>query len=182
MPHDPRLRWAHPAFRAPRRLQPWLTDSGSLTARLKARFPQFRVRLLRQDWRRPNIDELRALGMTRNQIAVCREVVLMSGDTPMVFAHSVMPRHALFHGFRGLRQQGTRPLGATLFANPKVKRSRLAFRGMDRRHPLYRRALKAVGPLPARLWGRRSCFMLGHARILVTEVFLPDVLVPHKHP
>ncbi|QDQ24882.1 chorismate lyase [Chitinimonas arctica] len=176
MPHIASHRWVHPASRAPRAVQTWLTHPGSLTARLIARFPRFRVRLLRQQWGRPNRDELGALRLERSQLALVREVVLMSGDTPLVFAHSVMPRQALMHGYHRLRRQGVKPLGATLFANPKVKRSRLAFRGIDRRHTLYRRAEAAVGPLPPRLWARRSCFELGRARILVTEVFLPATL------
>ena len=175
MPHIASHRWSHPACRAPRTLHHWLVNPGSLTARLKARFPHFHVRLLSQRYARPCRDELRALGLQRRTLAVVREVVLMSGEVPLVFAHSVMPRQALLSGFRGLRRQGTKPLGATLFANPKVKRSRLAFRGVDRRHTLHNRAERAVGRLPKRLWARRSRFELGESRILVTEVFLPAV-------
>ncbi|WP_269530783.1 chorismate lyase [Chitinimonas sp. BJYL2] len=176
MPHIASHRWSHPASRAPRALHDWLVHPGSLTARLIARFPDFRVRLLRQHYAMPCRDELKALGMPRPALAVVREVVLLSGDTPLVFAHSVMPREALMHGFGSIRRQGTKPLGATLFANPRVQRSQLAFRGLDRRHTLYRRASAAVGPLPARLWARRSRFELFNARILVTEVFLPATL------
>ncbi|WP_028445263.1 chorismate--pyruvate lyase family protein [Chitinimonas koreensis] len=175
MPHIASHRWGQPACRAPRALRPWLTHTGSLTARLIAHFPRFRVRLLRQRWGQPNRDELRALGLRRSERAVIREVVLMSGDTPLVFAHSVMPRRALFHGFGRLRRQGTRSLGATLFADPRIRRSRLAYRRVDKRHPLHPRAAVAVGALPPRLWARRSRFELGRSRILVTEVFLPAV-------
>lgn len=175
MPHIASHRWSHPACRAPRVLHHWLVHPGSLTARLKAHFPDFHVRLLNQRYNLPGRDELKALALPRRSLAVIREVVLMSGDTPLVFAHSVMPRQALLHGFQGLRRQGTKSLGTTLFANPKVKRSRLAFRGVNRRHPLHGKAEKAVGKLPAKLWARRSRFELGSSRILVTEVFLPAV-------
>lgn len=175
MPHIASHRWNHPACLAPRALHPWLVHPGSLTARLIAHFPAFKVRLLRQRWARPNRDELGALGLRSRDLAIVREVVLMSGDTPLVFAHSVMPRQALFHGYQGLRRQGVKPLGATLFANPKIRRSQLAYRQLNRRHALYRAAQTAVGPLPAALWARRSRFELGNARILVTEVFLPAV-------
>jgi chorismate--pyruvate lyase len=178
MPSIASHRWAQPACRAPRQQREWLTHTGSLTARLTARFPDFRVALLRQCWGLPNHDELRALAMVRRQQAMLRDVVLMSGATPLVFAHSVMPRHALFHGFRKLRRQGTRALGATLFANPRIRRSRLAYRVIDRRHPLHVAATAAVGALPAYLWARRSCFELGRSRILVTEVLLPAIVEP----
>lgn len=126
----------------------------------------------------PNRDELAALGLVRREMAMVREVLLMSGDTPLVFAHSVMPRHALVHGYHSLRRQGLKPLGATLFANPQIRRSRLAFRSINRRHALYQSSHKAIGRLPAILWARRSRFELGSARILITEVFLPALREP----
>ncbi|WP_374356923.1 chorismate lyase [Chitinimonas sp.] len=176
MPHIASHRWGQPACQAPRALRDWLVHTGSLTIRLTARFPQFRVCLLRQHWALPNRDELRALGLARREMAMVRDVVLMSGDTPLVFAHSVMPRQALFHGFGRLRQQGCRSLGATLFANPKIRRGKLAFRCLDRHHRLHAATEAAVGRVPARLWARRSRFELGQSRILVTEVMLPAVL------
>ena len=182
MPHDLRQRWHFTAVSAPRALQPWLTDTASLTARLIAHFPDFHVRLLRQTWLQPHYDELGALRMGNRQLAVVRDVLLMSGDIPLVYAHSVMPRFALFHGFRGLRRQGEKSLGATLFANPQVQRSGLAVRDIGPHHPLHVEATAAVGPLPGRLWARRSRFELGHSAILVTEVFLPAVSTPmRKH-
>jgi chorismate--pyruvate lyase len=120
--------------------------------------------------------------MRNRQLAVVRDVVLMSGDVPLVYAHSVMPRFALFHGFRGLRHQGEKSLGATLFANPLVQRSSLAVRSVGPHHPLHVEAHMAVGELPERLWARRSRFELGQSAILVTELFLPAVCMPmRKH-
>lgn len=168
--------WIHPANAAPRELRAWLRHADSLTARLMTHFPQFNVRLLRQTWAAPHRDELQAMDLAYRDQAMVREVLLRSGETPLVFAHSIMPRSALFNGYQNLRQQGTKPLGATLFANPRISRSTLAFRRLDKRHPLYRRACATVGTLPDQLWARRSRFELGHARILVTEVFLPATL------
>lgn len=124
----------------------------------------------------PHYDELAPLAMPRRMQALGREVLLMSGDQALVYAHSVVPRSALRSGFRMLNRQGNRSLGATLFANPRIRRGMLTFAHIDRRHPLWRRASDAVGKLPCRLWARRSCFMLGSARLLVTELFLPTVL------
>ncbi|MFC4158163.1 chorismate--pyruvate lyase family protein [Chitinimonas lacunae] len=176
MPDLASHRWGHPASRAPRRLQPWLTERGSLTARLRAHFPAVRVRLLRQGPGQPLRDELAPLGQPRPCRSVVREILLLSGDTPLVFAHSVMTYQSLRYGFGLLRHQGVKPLGATLFANPRVQRSPLAWRRLDRRHPLWRAAAAAVAGLPPQLWARRSRFTLGHAELLITEVFLPAIL------
>lgn len=180
MPDLASHRWRHPATQAPRRLQPWLTERGSLTARLRAHFPNVRVRLLYQGPGQPLRDELRPLKQVRPCRTVVREILLQSGDTPLVFAHSVMSYQSLRCGFGLLRRQGVKPLGATLFANPRVSRSRLAWRRLDRRHPLWRAAAAAVPGLPPQLWARRSRFTLGRAGVLITEVFLPAILQEKK--
>ncbi|WP_091193956.1 chorismate--pyruvate lyase family protein [Formivibrio citricus] len=166
--------WRHPLCLAPRALHPWLTEAGSLTARLKKSFPALRVRVLRQGWQRPVRDELCELRLQRPEaFAAVREVLLLDGDVPLVFAHSATPRQALRGGFHLLERTGSRPLGALLFADPTITRSPLAWCRVDRRHPLWRRAKLAAGPLPPRLWARRSVFFSGRDRLLVTEVFLP---------
>ena len=55
----------------------WLTDRGSLTARIAERCPQIRVKLLFQGLRRPNLDErfMFAHGGRRSRVLV-REILL----------------------------------------------------------------------------------------------------------
>ncbi|MBB5192962.1 chorismate--pyruvate lyase [Silvimonas terrae] len=171
MPHQ--SRWHHPLCIAPRKLKPWLTERGSLTARLVAHFPCFSVRVLRQNARTVHRDELRTLHVQRQQKAITRDVLLMSGETPLVYAHSVATRAATRRGFRRLRGIGNRSLGSMLFADPTIRRSPLAWRRVDQRHPLWQQARAAVGPLPRGLWARRSLFASGSDLLLVTEVFLP---------
>jgi chorismate--pyruvate lyase len=71
---------------------------------------------------------------------------------------------------------GHRPLGAALFANPRVKRFPLEYRHLDQRHPLHRAACADTSTAHGPLWARRSLFALEGHPILVTEVFLPEVL------
>ena len=166
------LRWHHPLCRAPRRLKPWLTARGSLTAKLIAHYPQFGVQVLRLRYQPPHRDELGALQRSRD--VYTRDVLLLSGDTPLVYAHSVATRAAVRGGFRRLKGIGNRSLGSVLFADPTIRRSPLAWRRVDCRHPLWQQAQAAVNiALPARLWARRSLFLAGAERLLVTEVFLP---------
>lgn len=154
----------------------WLQDRGSLTQRLQARCPAFSVERVRQRWSRPQPDEARLLGQPVRQRAWLREVTLCCGGTPVVFAHSVLPRGSLRGDWQGLGRLGSRPLGAALFANPRVVRTPLAYRKLTPAHALYRRAAAVLTARPACLWARRSVFWLADAPILVTEVFLPGVL------
>lgn len=162
--------WASGAWRT------WLTDHGSLTRRLQAACPAFRVQRLRQRHARPYLDELATLGLRAQRHALVREVLLRCGDTPLVFAHTVIPLTGLRGPWAGLVNLGNRPLGAALFADPCILRHPLECRRLDARHPLYRAALRHLAEPPRRLWARRSRFTLEGHSILVTEVFLPETL------
>lgn len=168
--------WRHPLCLAPRPLRPWLSDPGSLTARLKARFPALRVRVIAQGWQNAQRDEWHELHLPAPHVRVAtREVLLMDGTTPLVFAHSITLRAALRGGFKLFGRIGSRPLGESLFADPTITRSPLAWCRVDRSHPLWIKANAAAGPLPPRLWARRSLFHAGRDRLLVTELFLPPI-------
>lgn len=155
-------------------LRPWLQERGSLTARLKRKYPDFSVQVLSQEWRKSNVDEQSLLGLPAATRAWVREVMLMGQGQPQVFAHSVIARKDLRGTWHGLRAIGRAPLGASLFADARVRRGRLHYRKLSAMHPL-RLALGEHFPVSNRqpLWARRSLFCLRHYRLLVTEVFLP---------
>ena len=153
-------------------LHPWLTSRGSLTSRIVARFDHFNLRRLRQGAQLPHVDECRALGLRQREHAIVREVLLRDGETPLVFAHSVVARRDLTGVWRGLSRLGARPLAEMLFHDQAVTRLPMEYRKIDARHPLYRRAA-AVTPVAARtLWARRSVFLKHGRPLLVSEVFL----------
>ena len=163
----------------PHPLHGWLTDRGSLTRRIIQRCDDFRLTRLMQHFRVGNSDELPELKLRFKEQALVREVILWSGKTPLVFAHSLAARRDLNGAWRALRGLGTRPLAAMLFADARVSRLPIEFRQIDRRHALYRRAQALFADLPTALprilWARRSVFILRGRPLLVTEVFLPGI-------
>ena len=148
----------------------WLKTKDSLTQRLQTAFADFRVANVSQHWAHPLPDEACLLGLRPDQTALVREVWLQSGEKPLVFARSVLPRNSLRGAWRDLGRLGSRPLGAVLFADRRVARTPLMFYKLPRHHPISRR----VGQ--AGLWARRSVFLQAGRAILVTEIFLPGVL------
>jgi chorismate--pyruvate lyase len=168
-------RWHHAALGAGPQ-HDWLTRTGSLTRALQARCADFHVRRVRQTLGRPFPDEFEPLGLASGQRALIREVLLYCAASPVVFAHTVIPEIGLSGPWHGLANLGNRPLGAALFADPRIERFPLSFRRINRLHPLHRSARRHVAALPDRLWARRSLFSLRHRVIMVTEVFLPGVL------
>ncbi len=172
-----------------RPLRNWLVGRRSLTARLVAACSSFSVAPLYEGLAVPHRDEARLLGLRPGQLARVRQVCLVCDGRPAVYGHTVVPlapRHRFDRVFRGL---GGRPLGHTLFADPRIRRGPLRFCRVDRRHPLGARAQTALategptrgsGPAPAQsaqstLWARRSLFAGPGKQILVSEVFLPGL-------
>lgn len=154
----------------------WLQDKGSLTRRLQRASKAFAVRPVGVHGGRPLPEEARLLKLKPSQTAWIREVYLDCNHEAAVFAHSVLPHDSLHGSWQGLAQLGNRSLGSTLFSNPGVQRTPLSFRKLSQRHPLYRKAIRQLQSPPPELWARRSMFFLGSSVILVTEVFLPQVL------
>ncbi len=157
-------------------LRPWLVDNGSLTARLQQRYTNFSVEPVSLKFAKPIQDEAALLHLPANKAALIREVLLIGNNQPVVFAHSILPRASLRGAWNGLGRLGNKPLGAILFANPKVKRTPLCYKKLSPNHVLYQRAIKHLSQKPIYLWARRSLFSLNCANILVTEIFLPNLL------
>lgn len=157
------------------RLRRWLTDPGSLTARLERHAGRITVQLLFQGLRRPNPDEV-FLFPSRAARVMVREVLLLHGATPLVFAHTVFDAASLRGAWRGVAVLGNRPLGAALFADPRIARFPLRQKKLAVHHRLYRGAAMQLSRPPSALWARRSIFAAGKSPILVSEVFLPAVL------
>lgn len=158
------------------RLRRWLLDRGSLTRRIQLRCENFRLEVLSQRPAKVRRDERAIAGVRAGAHCMVREISLNCGRQPLVFAHSVVAPHALKGAWRMLSGLGARPLGAALFADPRIRRFPLRFLQLNRRHILYRRASSLLEEAPVSLWARRSLFVLSGSPLLVTEVFLPAIL------
>lgn len=157
-------------------MQSWLIDTGSLTARLQKRYVHFAVKPVLVKYAKPIPDESGLLHLPAYKTALIREVLLIGDYQPRVFAHSVLPKASLRGAWNKLGKIGNKPLGATLFANPAIKRSQFTYKKLARHHPISIRLAAHLQLTPTPLWARRSLFSLNCAKILVTEVFLPRLL------
>lgn len=170
------------ALNAPPPWRPWLTAGGSLTARLKAHSQDFRVQCLHQRVARCLSDEAAAIGLHRPGRVWEREVLLRCDNTPVVFAHTVVPMSATAADWPLFSALGERSLGTTLFGDPQVRRGVLEFARLREEHPLAQRAAAALGlehkvlPQERILYARRCLYRRRQGTLLVTEVFLPSVL------
>ena len=176
--HDP--QWYTHSHRflhhIPVAMQDWLFDEGSLTARIiEACDGPFRVEVISQGWQRPFANEAKRLGIQQYHCALVRQVRLYCGDTPWVFARTVIPLTTLTGPERHLAFLGNKPLGAVLFADPGMKRDRIEVARLQAPHYFYTSAIHGLTTVPDSIWGRRSVFYLNHKPLLVNEIFLPGL-------
>jgi chorismate lyase len=173
------------SVRATPLLTGWISDSGSLTAKLIAHSQQFRVECLRQGRAKALADEMHVLGLPRPMQVIERDVLLVCNDVPVVFAHTVVPLRCTAADWPLFKTLGNRSLGTILF-NSQVRRGALHYARLQHGHPLAQRAQRATGGLlPAQSLARRSVFWRKRGMLLVTEVFLPalnELLLAHCAP
>ena len=157
-------------------LRAWLTDRGSLTARIIANVDDFNLQRLQQRLATPYHDERRALGLRQGELALVREVILRDGVTPLIFAHTAANPRDLRGAWRGLSKLGNRPLAEMLFHDPTVCRMAIEYKQLSPTHPLIDATMAATNLLrqlsPQHLWARRSVFLKNGRPLMVTEVFL----------
>jgi len=156
----------------------WLRDEGSLTRRVMQACGQggFRVRLLHQAWGSPLYSESQVLRLRRGEATLIREVELLCGGRPWVFARTLIPATSLKGSARRLTLLGEKPLGAVLFADARVQRGITQIARLLPRHPLFGAAAGHLRQQPQVLWGRRTLFYIAGRPILVNEIFLPELL------
>lgn len=155
------------------RLRRWLSAPGSLTAHIRHSGHDFRVRRLLQKRMAALAEEAATLGQRRG--ALVREVLLMEGEVPLVFAHSVVLGRHTAGAWRAIRGLGSRPLAELLYVDSAITRRPMRYRIVTASDPLGQRIRSTLPATKFPLWARRSVFLRHGRPLLVTEVFLPAI-------
>ena len=141
---------------------PWLFDKGSLTAMLiDYSNDNFYVKVLREYWGMPYLHEQKALGSTKQQLSLIREVELYCNDRAVVFARSIIPRNATIGKGRILTRLGSKPLGHLLFKKARVRKRK--------------REVARISYKNKKLWARRTPYVFLGEEILISEFFLTEL-------
>jgi chorismate--pyruvate lyase len=121
-------------------------------------------------------NESQTLQMPDGQRGTLREVQLLCGGVPWVFARTIIPYKTQTGRERRLAHLGNRPLGAVLFADKTMRRGPVEVACLQKGDAMYDQATRSLSPRPASIWGRRSVFYLHDKPLLVSEVFLPRII------
>ena len=154
------------------RLNDWLLDPTSLTARLKKHCNTFRVELLGQRVEACQAHEANSDILEGERVLV-REVVLFCDEQPHVFARSLLPIKSLTGEQKQLANLGEQPLGQVLFNNPKLHRQVVEVANIAPSLRVCQLAAMLNLEINQNLWGRRSLFFIEDKPLMVAEVFLP---------
>ena len=150
----------------PAALKPVLSDTGSLTARLKQKSADFKVVVLNEQ---PITAKL--WGDTVHDY-ICREVLLYCDEVVQVYAQSWISIPACE---KGVERLGETPLGEVLFQNELWQRSELEMAEVESREELAQLLNRNdITRMP--IFARRRIFSQSEAHVMVCEVFLPEVL------
>jgi chorismate lyase len=164
------LRQAHPE--AP---WDWLLESGSLTQRLQQVCgDKFDLRLLGETDVVLAKTEAALLDTVPGAPARAREVQLVCGEVPCIYAFSLLPLTTLEGGGSYLESLGTRPLGDALFSDASLERGPIKVIMLKPGAAFYERVMRESAASGKPVWGRHSVFRTGGSPLLVCEFFLPN--------
>jgi len=165
---------------APKSLQYWLTDRDSLTKRLVSACvqnnKQFSVDVISESWQKPLRSEAKNLQINPENYCFVRQVHLYCGDTPWVYARTIIPPATLHGELQKLTNLGSQPLGAVLFANKHIKRLPIQISKISPFQDIFTTATsRSLYKKKQEIWGRRSVFKISNSPLLVSEIFLPEL-------
>ena len=174
LPLEPWMAGAALLSAAPPELRDWLTEQGLLTDRIETACRAAAGLTLIEERQGVMTAEQQALLQAPAVSCFVRRIELTARGRPWVYAESLIPNHTLeLHPWLALL--GASSLGATLAACPDLSRGSFEFAPLPAAQPLAARALARAGARAAVVWARRSWFALADRRLLVQELFLPEL-------
>lgn len=159
----------------PAYLYSWLTETGSLTKRLRGIYSRdFGVKVLFHRWKPAFIDECQLLDQPPARYQLIREVLLHANGQPLVLARTILPESTIKIAHRNLSHLGNKPLGEVIFAYPDLER-RLRQIGCAETS-IWSPQLQAKVGVYQSIWGRRTVYAIHDQPLLVAEFFLPHLI------
>ena len=151
----------------------WLFDASSLTSRLVSLCGSgFSVQVISQKYQAMDSTEASAMKLKNGHAALVRQVLLCCNGKPLVYARTVIPVTTIQGAQRRYANMGNRPLGAMLFADRTMRRESVEVAMLPATH-----GANQYTDSNASIWGRRSVFRVSGKPLLVSEYFLPELLL-----
>lgn len=122
----------------------WLLDAGSLTKKIQSCNKKFSVVCIQQAYASLQQSEQSCIGLPRGRKILQRQVLLLSNNKPVVFAHTITQINRAQQDWHFLKTLGNKALGTALFSNPLVYRTRFEYTKINARDFLYKATMDAL--------------------------------------
>ncbi len=156
------------------RLSDWLLYPGSFMERLRDYgVKDAQISVLHQGWQTPFEEEQIKLNLS--SAAFIREVLIHNDTVQFMYARTVFPEETLSGEEQNLIHLENRSLGSVLFNRKDLQRSIFDFIHLRPNMLWYQKAKQYASITTNELWARRSVFSFSEKKLLLTEVFLPDM-------
>lgn len=158
-------------------IQHWVCAESSLTVKVKELGVSFSVEVINQCYKSLSITTKKILN-TSDNVALIREVVLKQGDTPLIYAQTVMPESTIIGTEARLAELGNQSLGQILFQSHHATRGKIEISLVEKASPLGSYIEQHLNqPIIEPCFIRRSIFHLNDKPLLVNECFLPALII-----
>lgn len=156
----------------PGKVEDWLAEPGSLTARVRERCAsKFRLHVIDEQ----HVNDARVFEDVPSGNVFQRDITLGCGDRPLIFARTRVPEITL-QAHPWLAELGNKPLGARLFDEPGYMRGRFHVARLQAGEALYDYLNENVVLLSQNLWARRARVELNGKPFEICECFLPGLI------
>lgn len=146
---------------APEALRSWLGETGSLTARVRSRCVRgFSLRVIEE---------------VQEGAAHRRDIVMCDGDTPLVFARTLVPMDTLA-AHPWLAELGEQPLGSRMYEEPGFHREAFEVARLVAGDELHDFIHAHIMPLAGPVWARRARAAFFEHGFEISECFLPGLI------
>lgn len=160
----------------PPEVQDWVNLQTSMTARIgEVAGTAIDVEVLRQANAGLLSDEQAFFPEDDSAGAVVREVCLSSNQQPLLIARTSFTSKRL-EEHPTVKELGNRALGSLLFANGPPNFTAREYVEIRSGAPLWDLVLQRHAPAADFYWARRTLFELFEEPLLVTEIFMPELL------
>lgn len=157
----------------PPHLLPWLTYTGYMSERLRARSGDAVLQVLQHGWEPSNAWDQHILGIAPEKV-LHRDVLLLAWGQPCWFARTILPE-TTYQAHQALFQRlDSEPLGNLIFHTDEIKRLNLRYYPIQIDAPEYTWLPKTVDTQRRELWLRLSTFQVHQTELFyLVEILLP---------
>ncbi len=166
-------------MKLPPRVRDWVGLQTSMTARVGlVADSEISVDVLQQARGKLHEDERKFFTDPPAEQGVVREVCLKAEEQPFLVARTVFTSRRL-EEHPTIVRLGNHALGSLLFADGPPRFTAREFIYFDQSSPLWGLVGQCYDKVQSHYWARRTLFWLFDESLLVTEIFLPELL---NHP